>query len=134
MTEQVESENKNKRKRIPLGVRNILTAPNKPGFVRRFVNDEPDRIQSFKDAGYNVVDDPNITVGDPKIGQASSLGNVTNPHIGQGKRAVLMEIPKEFYNEDQADRQAKITKVENEMRRKPGQHYADGLSGSVSIS
>jgi len=44
------------RKRIPLGTRNILTAPKKPGFVRRFVNDKGDRIQSFKDAGWNYLD------------------------------------------------------------------------------
>ena len=122
----------NPRKRIPLRARNILTAPNKPGFVRRFVNDKADRVNAFKDAGWDVVTDDGLQVGDPKIGRASSMGSSVNPHVGAGQRAVLMEIKEEFYLEDKAAAQAKITAVENEMKRKgPGK---DGLSGEVSIS
>jgi len=119
------------RKRIPLGTRNILTAPKKPGFVRRFVNDVGDRVQAFKEAGWNTVDDVS-QVGDPKVGRASSMGSGANPHVGRGQRAVLMEIPEEIYEEDYAKAQAEITKVETEMKRtKPG---ADGLDGMVSIT
>ena len=34
--------------RVPIGTRNVLTAPQRPGFVRRFVNDEPGRISQFE--------------------------------------------------------------------------------------
>lgn len=122
---------KQPRKRVPLGARNILTAPKNPGFVRRFVNDRGDRIESFKAAGWNTVDE-DVQVGDPKVGRASSLGSLVNPSVGGGDRAILMEIPEDLYNEDRAASQAAITKVENEIRRSaPGN---DGLDGKVSIS
>ena len=64
-TSQPEKPLEQVRKRIPLGSRNILTAPKRPGFVRRFVNDKGDRITAFKDAGWNPVE--NTPVGDPKL-------------------------------------------------------------------
>ena len=120
------------RKRVKLGTRNILSAPKKAGFVRRFVNDTGDRIQMFKDAGWNVVDDVN-QVGDPKLGKSTSIGSSANPHVGGGQRAVLMELPEEIYSEDRAEAQAEITKVENEMKRTSKTAGKDGLSGKVEI-
>jgi len=131
MTKNVTGEQP--RKRIPLGTRNILTAPKKAGFVRRFVNDKGDRIQSFKDAGWNAVDE-NLPVGDDKIGRASTLGSLSNPHVGGGQRAILMEIPEEIYNEDRAASQAKITKVENEIKRNSKPDASVESFGTVSIS
>lgn len=119
------------RKRVPLGTRNVLTAPKKAGFVRRFVNDKGDRVENFKNAGWKVVDEE-TQVGDPKIGRALSMGSSVNPHVGSGQRAVLMELPEKIYEEDRAESQAKIAEVEKQMKRKsPG---ADGLEGNVSIS
>ena len=120
------------RKRVKLGTRNILSAPQKPGFVRRFVNDTGDRVQMFKEAGWNTVDDVN-QVGDPKLGKPSSIGSGANPHVGGGQRAVLMELPEEIYSADRAESQAKITKIENEMKRNSKSEGKDGLSGSVEI-
>jgi len=127
-----EKTDRKPRKRVPLGSRNILTAPKKSGFVRRFVNDKGDRIQTFKDAGWTPVED--TPVGDPKIGRASSMGSMTNPSVGDGQRAVLMEIPEEYYQEDYEAAQAEITAVENEIRRKSKSEASDGLSGEVKIS
>lgn len=121
------------RKRVPLGTRNILTAPKKSGFVRRFVNDKGDRVESFRAAGWNAVDE-DVQVGDPKIGKASSMGSLVNPSVGGGQRAVLMEIPEDIYNEDRAASQASITKVENEIKRNSNTPGKDGLDGKVSIS
>jgi hypothetical protein len=121
------------RKRIPLGTRNVLTAPKKPGFVRRFVNDKGDRIESFKAAGWKAVDD-DVQVGDPKAGKSTAIGSSVNAHVGSGQRAVLMELPEEIYDEDRAESQAKITQVENEIRRNQKSPGKDGLAGSVSIS
>ena len=121
------------RKRVKLGSRNILTAPKKAGFVRRFVNDTGDRIQMFKDAGWNTVEDVS-QVGDPKLGRPTFIGSGANPHVGSGQRAVLMELPEEIYKADIAESQAAITKVENEMKRNSKTEGKDGLSGSVEIS
>lgn len=120
------------RKRVKLGTRNILSAPQRPGFVRRFVNDTGDRVQRFKEAEWNTVDDVN-QVGDPKLGKPSLIGSGANPHVGGGQRAVLMEIPEDIYLADRAESQAEITKIENEMKRNSKSEGKDGLSGSVLI-
>ena len=133
-TEKNVTTGENPRKRIPLGTRNILTAPKRPGFVRRFVNDKADRINAFKDAGWAAVKEEDFHVGDPKIGRASSMGSSANPHVGSGQRAVLMEISEKFYAEDQAGKQGKISQIENEMKRKSGSPGQDGLAGEVKIS
>jgi len=136
MVEKAKESNevKNSRKRIPLGTRNVLTAPKRPGFVRRFVNDEPDRIQAFIDAGYEIVKDDSISSGDDKTGRPSHMGSLINPSVGSGKKAILMEIKKEYYDADQAERSAKTKAIENEMRRDKSKLYGDGLSGTVNIS
>ena len=120
------------RKRIPLGTRNILTAPKKNGFVRRFVNDKGDRIAMFKDAGWECVSDAG-EAGDAKLGRATSMGSGTNPHVGAGQRAILMEIPEEIYNQDIAASQAEISKVENQIKRNSTAEDRNGLSGKIEI-
>lgn len=120
------------RKRIPLGTRNILTAPTRSGFVRRFVNDKGDRIAMFKDAGWECVSDAG-EAGDVKLGRATSMGSGTNPHVGAGQRAILMEIPEEVYNQDVADSQAEITQVENQIKRNSATEDRDGLAGRIEI-
>lgn len=120
------------RKRIPLGTRNILTAPTRPGFVRRFVNDKGDRIAMFKDAGWDCVSNAG-EAGDDKLGRATSLGSGTNPHVGAGQKAILMEIPEEIYKQDIADSQAEISKVENQIKRNSASEDRNGLAGKVEI-
>jgi len=120
------------RKRIPLGTRNILTAPKKAGFVRRFVNDKGDRLQQFINAGYAVVKE-DIMVGDPQAGKPKQLGNSVSAQ-GDGQRKVLMEIPEKYYEEDNKNAQDKITSVENELRRNLVNPGVDGLHGKVQIS
>ncbi len=128
-----EIKKEQSRKRIPLGTRNVLTAPQKPGFVRRFVNDKKDRIQQFKDAGYSIVEE-DIQVGDPKIGKASQSGSGVDVQVGGGQRAILMEIPKKYSEEDQKSGQDKITLMEKEMQRNSKMPGQDGLSGQVQLS
>jgi len=132
-TKKVEEKPvKQTRKRVRLGSRNILTAPERPGYKRRFVNDKKDRIQEFIEAGYSIVEGA-VQVGDPKIGRPNQLGSAVTSQ-GDGQVKVLMEIPEEHYNEDYMAEQAKITQKENEIRRtidKPGD---DGLIGQVNIS
>jgi len=120
------------RKRIPLGTRNVLTAPKKPGFERRFINDVGDRVQTFKDAGWNIVDDGS-KIGDDKAGKASLMGSLANPSVGGGQRGVLVEIPEELYKADRAESQAKISQVENELRRNTRADGSKESYGEVKI-
>lgn len=117
--------------RIPLGTRNVLTAPKRTGYVRRFVNDEKDRVQQFGEAGYNIVRD-DIEIGDPKAGKETQVGSAVGKAVGQGVRTVLMEIKEEWYQEDQKAKQDRIDAGEKDMKRKLNEKKA-GHYGEVKF-
>ena len=118
--------------RVPLGTRNVLTAPKRKGYTRRFVNDEKDRIQQFEEAGYTIVHD-DTKIGDPKAGTETQVGSVTNKAVGGGTRAVLMEIKDEYYKADQKAKQDRINIGEKDMERKLNEKK-DGQYGEVKFS
>ncbi len=117
--------------RVPLGTRSVLTAPKREGYERRFVNEDGDRVSDFQAAGYEIVRDK-VQVGDPKAGKATQIGSAVNPSVGDGKKAVLMEIKEEFYEEDQKRKQDEILVGERDMKRQLNSG-ADGTYGGVQI-
>lgn len=122
-------------KRTPLGIRNVLTAELRPGFVRRWVNDVDDRLSRAKEAGYTPVLKPTQT-SDPRAGADSQIGTPVAKSVGGGTRAVLMEIPEGFYREDQEAKQHRVDATESGLRRQPGikgQQYG-GTYGKVEIT
>jgi len=86
-------------KRIPIGKQKKLIAPQRPGFVRRFVNDVDNRIEQFKLAGYKPVEGNFSTSEQSK--DVSIMGSQIRRHVGRGVYAVLMEIQEDWYQEDQ---------------------------------
>ena len=104
-------------KRVPVGgPRNILTVAQKdPNFVYRWVNDVPGRIAAFKEGGYEVVTSDN-EVGDKTVDRGSKLGSAITKSVGGQITAVLMRIPKEWYDEDQAAKQKEVDILEATMR------------------
>jgi len=104
-------------KRIPVGgPRNILTVAQKdPNYSYRWVNDTPGRIAAFKEGGYEVVTDDN-EVGDNTVDRGSKLGSAITKSVGGHTTAVLMRIPKEWYDEDQAAKQKDVDILEATMR------------------
>lgn len=116
--------------RIPLHRQNIIKSKDRPGYVRRLVNDTDDRIERFKLAGWTPVEDE--AVGDPHAGDASSIGSVVTKSVGQGMQAVLMEIPTDIYRQDQKDKQKRVDALEeameNDIRGKLGDSgYGEGI-------
>lgn len=104
-----QSNARERRERIPLGVpRSRMAADTRPGYVRRWVNDTPGRIAAAEKAGYE-----HVTEGDQK----RSINAGVNED-GSVMRAHLMEIPKEFYDEDQAAKQKPIDEFEEQLRRR----------------
>ncbi len=99
MQQQPAEENKPRRKRgatSHLGLR--LDAPKRQGWVRRWVNAAPSRIERMKDLGYQLVND--------RAGEAEARtdggGSGIQRHTGtddQGRPSyqVLMETPEEEY-------------------------------------
>lgn len=100
-------------RRTPVGVRNVLTVGGKePGFEYRIVNDEGDRVEQFKAAGYDVVSASDVTVGDRRINKASTEGTAAQVSVGNGVKAVVMRINKEWYDEDQAAKMQQVADTE----------------------
>lgn len=125
----------NRPQRIPVsGGRNILTVHGKdPNYAYRWVNDNDAgmRIEKFKQGGWEVVQkDTEVKVGDKVVDQGSVVGSVTTRYVGQGTTAVLMRIPLEWYEEDQAAKQAELDKIDESMR---SEGSAPGNYGSLSI-
>jgi len=113
---------KERKKRIPLGIpRKKLDFPVREGYVRRIINDVPGRLENAQNAGYEFVTDPSLKgSGDVKMaeGQDSRVTRVVGSS-GDNKPVLgyLMEIPEEWYNEDQEEKMNKIDKMEDGMRQ-----------------
>jgi hypothetical protein len=103
-------------KRTPVSGRNILTSPLRKGYVRRFVNDDEDRIKVFEDGGWKIVRG-DIPVGDKSVSRETSMGSPVMKHVGGGKKAYLMEIKEEWYKEDQAEKQKKIQQLLHQQEK-----------------
>ena len=116
-------------KRVPVsGPRNILTVANKdPNYVYRWVLDVPGRLETFKRGGYEVVVDNN-EVGDPAVDRHKQLGSAITLVKGTST-LVLMRILREWYDEDQAAKQADIDALEATMKSGSSADY-----GKVEIS
>lgn len=94
------------------GSRGVLTVKNKdPNFVYRIVNDDADRIAQLQERGYEVVTQ-NTPIGDKRVATPTQEGSPVQINVGQGKKAYLMRIKKEFYDEDQAAKQAEVDAIE----------------------
>jgi hypothetical protein len=114
-------------KRVPLHRQNILSASTREGYVRRMVNDTDDRIERFKKAGWTPVEGEQV--GDPHAADPSSVGSMTTKSVGAGMKAVLMEIPDEFYNSDQKDKQKKVDMLEEAMEQDIKSKLGDSAIG-----
>lgn len=106
-------------RRTPVGVRNVLTVGGKdPAYEYRIVNDEGDRVEQFKAAGYDVVSASDITIGDRRINKASAEGSTAQVSVGGGLKAVVMRIKKEWYAEDQSAKMAQVDSLEAATKSK----------------
>lgn len=92
-----------------------------PDFVYRFVNDTGSRLHNFQQAGYEVVDDDGLTVGDARVSDASSLGSAKRVISNDGTASVLMRIKKEWYDEDQAAKADLLAEQEAAMKKEATQ-------------
>ena len=99
--------------RTPLANRSVLGIKGKePGYVYRIVNDTGDRVASFQEQGYEIVTDSSITIGDRRVGKASADGSPVQVAVGNGIDGYLMRIKEEYYKEDQAYKEQKLSELE----------------------
>ena len=106
-------------RRSPInGTRNRLNVRGKePGYVYRIVNDVDDRIQTFQEMGYEIVNDSAVSVGDKRVATATQEGSPIKVSVGQGIQAYVMRQKQEWYDEDQAKKQAHVNDLEKSMKR-----------------
>lgn len=118
-------------RRTPVGQRNVLTiAGQDPEYAYRFVNDAGDRVQEFLDNGWEKVPAKNVRVGDKRVGVPSVEGTDAVASVGQGMKAYVLRIRKDWYEEDQAAKQAHVNATEEAMREKA----LDGTYGKLEIT
>jgi len=117
--------------RTPVGTRNVLTVAGKEaGYEYRIINDSGDRVQEFLDAGYELVEKDSVRVGDKRVNAASAEGSKAHLSVGQGQKAFVVRIKKEWYDEDQARKQAHVNQLEEATKAKA----LDGTYGKLEIS
>jgi len=88
---------KRKKGALSGGERKLADLAPRAGFIRRWFTNTEGRIQRFIDRDWEVVE---------------SDSQSTERGIGGGDRGILMEIPEEFYKEDQAEKTANIRNIE----------------------
>lgn len=108
-------------KRTPLNVRNRLSVRDKdPNYVYRIVNltdaHGGDRLQDFIEQGYEIDPVNNGKVGDKRVDAGKGVGSIPEFSVGQGRKAVVMRQKKEWFEEDQAAKQAIVDASEQTMR------------------
>lgn len=101
-----------------------------PNYVYRFVNDTGSRIHNFQQAGYELVKDDELTVGDSRVQDASELGTSKRVISNDGTTSYLMRIKKEWYDEDQKAKAQAIDEQEAAMRQEAAREF----TGSIKTS
>jgi len=117
--------------RTPLANRNILKVKGEEaGFKYRIVNDTGDRIQMFKDMGYEIVSDDSVQVGDRRVANPTKEGTPVQVSVGGGTKAYVMRQREDWYAEDQATKEARLKEQEKSMKADASQ----GMYGSLKIT
>jgi hypothetical protein len=101
-----------------------------PGYVYRVVNDVDDRVESFKEAGYELVADKDVAVGVKRVNTPSVEGSVKRISVGAGIKGVLMRQREDFYTEDQTDKEARIKDLERSTKKEA----LDGNYGNLKTT
>ena len=118
-------------KRTPVTERQVLSVKGKePGYVYRIVNDLGDRVSQFQEQGYELVDDKDVKVGDRRIAQVKAEGTKAQVSVGQGVKAYVMRQKQEWYDEDQAAKQARVDELEQATK----QQATSGTYGKLEIT
>lgn len=139
-SERMKAKNESKKKsevnsriRVPVGANRDVTAvrTTPDGYIDRWVNDEPGRINLLKKAGYELVE--SAQVGDEGVDGTHSESGVVSRDMGKGVIAYLMRQRNEYYEEDQTEKQKIIDENEEIIRRNKNDEKNDGRYGEVKI-
>jgi len=122
------SERLPRRKRVPMGVNSLKMDAKAPkGYVGRWFNDnwskDPDRINRALEAGYEFVTrDKAGKIGTAGEDSNQNMGGRVSRRVGTNDdgsaiTGYFMAIKQEYYDEDQALKQAEIDKVDAQIHK-----------------
>ena len=100
-----------------------------PNFQYRFVNDIGSRIHQMQEAGYEIVTDDDMVVGEARVTDPTAQGSGKRVISKDGTVAYLMKQKKEWYEEDQKAKQAHVDELEQTMKNEASQ----GMYGSIKV-
>lgn len=120
--------------RVPMHKQNIFTAQARPGFKRMWVNEYIGAVASHELAGWSLVIDASMQTHDGQAQVESQLDSVVRRVVNRDphapcRTAVLMEMPVETYEEDQAAEQAILEAQEKQWNKARNNEY-----GEIKIS
>jgi hypothetical protein len=135
--EQRDVVREDRPRRIPVsGNRDVLTVHNKEdGFVYRWVLDTGNRIERFKQGGYEVAPDNGLLVGDARLGTTNEHGASVTAKGLDGQPLVLMRIKAEWHQEDQDAKESEIKQMEGSIERlgQRGGLDPEGTYGRITV-
>ena len=112
--------------RTPVGRRNVLSVRGQEaGYEYRIVNDDKDRIDLFKEAGWEIVQSSDVSVGDKRVGQTVTPGTAAMVSVGGGMKGIVMRIKQEWYDEDQEAKRTNVRSLEAATRDESGADYGE---------
>jgi len=119
--------------RVPVGGRRDITSvgTTPKGYVDRWVNDNPGRIEKFKNAGYVHVE--SASVGDSNVDGSHNEDGVVSRDMGKAVTAYLMRQREDYFHADQAEKQKVVDETEESLRRSESDNRDDGRYGEVKI-
>ena len=97
----------------------VLTVEGKdPNYEYRIVNDKPGRIAQMENRDWEVAS------GDEKListfdNSSDDSGSVKSKMVGAGTNAILMRIPKEYFEEDKAEKARHAERLEKSTKANP---------------
>jgi len=113
-----ESRASERKKRVPMNTRDVLTYNHMdPNFVYYNPVDRPGRIERLEQAGWEVVVDGEAEACTPNTVRGKLPGKACIMPAGNGENHVLMRKPKDWYDEDMGEIQARATELEKDIYR-----------------
>lgn len=104
-----------RRRRASVGGHSLrLEAPSRPGFERRWFNDDGNRIATAEELAYSFVTDTSIS----GTGEGSRVSRLVGTKAnGEPLRAYLMETPVEEYQAGLAEKEAHNRQIDDAITR-----------------
>lgn len=116
-------------KRATIGTRSRMPVVNKDADKEyRFVNDRDGRVEMFLQNGWEVELANTHRQALSRVDTSSVEGSAARYPVGLGDNAVLMSIPKDWYQEDQAEKQRIVDASEQTIKQDA---LRDGYKGST---